>query len=308
MPVSLLNLAWHRFGWPPVESLARGTFDVAHSLHPLLMPTRKAAQIVTIHDLDFLTHPERTRAEVRRDYPALARAHAHRADHIIVVSEFTAREVERQFEVPRTRMSVCPSGAPDWRPRTAAPADGYVLFLGTLEPRKNIGGLLDAYEQLALRRRDLPRLVLAGRATEQARPWLDRLDRQPLRGLVEHVGYVESSARRTLYEGARLLVQPSFEEGFGLPVLEAMTLGIPVVASNAGALPEVLGDAGPLVDPRDSEALAAAIEHAIYDAASAADSTARGLQRAAAFRWDRTAVLVRDAYRKAIEHRQCASA
>lgn len=308
VPVSVLNLAWHRLGWPPVEYLARGAFDVAHSLHPLLMPTRSAAQVITIHDLNFMTHPERTRAEIRRDYPALARHHAHRADHIIVVSEFTAREVERHFDVPRARMSICPSGAPDWKPRAAAPADGYVLFFGTLEARKNVGGLLDAYEQLAGRRRDLPRLVLAGQATEQARPWLERLHRLPLRGLVEHVGYVASASRRALYEGARLLVQPSFEEGFGMPVLEAMTLGVPVVASNAGALPEVVGDAGPLVDPGEPEALAAAIEHMIDDEAYAAQSAARGLRRAATFRWDRTAALVHDAYEKAIEHRLCASA
>jgi len=83
IPVRLLNLAWHRLQWPPAEALAGSGFDVVHSLHPLLMPSRRAAQVVTIHDLNFLLHPERTRAEIRRDYPGLARAHALRADRVI---------------------------------------------------------------------------------------------------------------------------------------------------------------------------------------------------------------------------------
>jgi glycosyltransferase involved in cell wall biosynthesis len=251
-----------------------------------------------------LHHPERTRGEIRRDYPTLARQHAHRADHIIVVSEFTAGQVQEHLGVARDRISVCSSGAPDWQPRAGAPSDGYVLFFGTLEPRKNVGALLDAYERLAARRRDLPKLVLAGQATDEAKPWLDRLQRSPLRKHVEHRGYIESTNRRALYEGAALLVQPSFDEGFGLPVLEAMTLGIPVVASNAGALPEVLGDAGPLVDPRQPDEIAAAIERVIDDSAYAAEMRARGLRRAATYRWDRTAGMVQHAYERAIEHRR----
>ncbi len=124
IPVRLLNLAWHRLGWPPVERLAGGRFDVAHSMHPLLMPARDAAQVVTIHDLNFLLHPERTRAEVRRDYPALARSHANRADHVIVVSAFTKHEVSRQLGVPDERISICSPGRPAWEPRPAAPSNG----------------------------------------------------------------------------------------------------------------------------------------------------------------------------------------
>src|SRR6185503_18102057 len=119
-----------------------------HSSHPLLLPSATAAQVVTIHDLNFLSNPERTRAEIRRDYRVLARDHANRADAILVSSAFTAGEVERVLSVPRDRIAVSPPGAPDWTPRAAAPNDGYVLFFGTLEPRKNISGLLDAYELL----------------------------------------------------------------------------------------------------------------------------------------------------------------
>ena len=170
-----------------------------------------------------------------------------------------------------------------------------------------VRALLDAYEQLLARRRDLPRMVLAGKALEEARPWLDRIARPPLSGHVEHIGYVEAPDRRALYEGARLLVQPSFDEGFGIPVLEAMTLGVPVVASNRGALPEVVGDAGPLVDPEADGALAAAIERLIDDTAFAAACVSKGAARSRQFAWDAMARGMFTAYRQALE-RRCASA
>jgi glycosyltransferase involved in cell wall biosynthesis len=315
VPVSLLNLAWHRLEWPPAETLIGAEFDVTHSPHPLLLPSRSAARVVTIHDLDFLSHPERAEAEVRRDYPALARDHAHRADQIIVPSRFTAIDVERRLEVPSERISVCPHGRPDWTPRTGPPTDtGYVLFLGTLEPRKNVVGLLDAYERVVRRAsgrpgtRRIPELVLAGKMTAAARPWLERITKPPLRGAVRYIGYVDPARRREVYEGARLLVQPSFDEGFGLPVLEAMTLGVPVVAANRGSLPELLGDAGPLVEPDDTDQIASAIEQMLDDDALAGASTAKGIIRARQFDWRRTAHRVYEAYHLAIEHRQqCAS-
>ena len=311
VPVRLLNLAWHRLGWPPAETLTGGTFDVTHSPHPLLLPARHAAQVITIHDLNFLTHPERTRAEIRRDYPVLARDHAHRADAVLVPSAYTAGEVERLLGLPRERMTICPPGAPDWTPRAAAPAHGYVLFFSTLEPRKNVGGLLDAYERLLVARRlepsdparHVPELVLAGKATADAQPSLERISRPPLLGKVRYIGYVDARDRRALYEGARLLVQPSFDEGFGMSVLEAMSLGVPVVASNRGSLPEVLGGAGALIDPDQPADLARAIARVLDDEAFAAACVEQGLARARAFRWDETARRVYETYREAISRR-----
>jgi glycosyltransferase involved in cell wall biosynthesis len=318
VPVSVLNLAWHRLDWPPIETLSGRSFDVAHSSHPLLMPARSAAQVITIHDLDFLTHPERTRAEIRRDYPELVGDHARRADAVIVSSAFTAGEVERALGVARERIAVCPHGAPDWQPRSSAPANGYLLFFGTLEPRKNVGGLLDAYERLisddadrgpaeAGHDRDrcdrVPELILAGRATDAARPWLERIARAPLAGRVRHVGYVEPDQRRDLYAGARMLIQPSFEEGFGITVLEAMSLGVPVVAARRGSLPEVTGDAADLVDPESSEDIARGVQRLLCDAAYAAECAAKGLARAGAFRWKTTARRVYETYQHAVVRR-----
>jgi glycosyltransferase involved in cell wall biosynthesis len=303
VPVRLLNLAWHRLEWPPVEMLA-GAYDVVHSPHPLLMPSRSAAQVITIHDLNFLTHPERTRAEVRRDYAPLVRAHAHRADAILVPSAYTAGEVERLLGVSRDRIAIAPPGAPGWTPRPAAPTDGYVLFFGTLEPRKNVGGLLDAWERLiasAAPARATPELVLAGRATDEATPWLERIGRPPLLGTVRHIGYVAHDDRRGLYDGARLLVHPSFEEGFGMTILEGMSLGVPVVASDRGSLPDLLGGAGLLVDPDRPADIAHAIARVLEEDGLAESCAAQGLARARAFRWENTADRVYDAYQAAIE-------
>ncbi|HEX5108404.1 MAG TPA: glycosyltransferase, partial [Vicinamibacterales bacterium] len=190
IPVSVLNLLWHRASWPPVEALA-GDCDVAHAAHPLLLPTTRAAQIVTIHDLFFLSHPERTHAEIRRDYPALAGDHARRADAIVTSSEHTCELIAGQLAVPRERIYVCPPGPPVWKTLGRGPnvpPGGCILFLGTLEPRKNIGVLLDAYGELLRRLPGAPRLVLAGRATEEAQAWLERLAAPPFQGHAEHLG------------------------------------------------------------------------------------------------------------------------
>jgi glycosyltransferase involved in cell wall biosynthesis len=306
IPVTVLNFAWHRLGWPSAEALTHARFDVAHSDHPLLLPSRHAAQVITIHDLHFLEHPERTRREIRRDYPSLVRDHARRADHVIVSSRFTAGEVERKLGIAADRISVCSPGAPQWSARSSPTSAGYVLFVGTLEPRKNVGGLLDAYERLVTGRRggsQLPELVLAGGTTAESHQWIDRIARPPLAGHVRHLGYVDPDDRFALYAGARLLVQPSFEEGFGLPVLEAMTVGVPVVAARRGALPEVLGEAGVLVDPEDPADLSAAIAKLVADPHLSGECSARGLQRAARYRWRDAADEAFRAYQRAIEHR-----
>jgi glycosyltransferase involved in cell wall biosynthesis len=305
IPVAALNLAWHRVGWPPAEWLAGVDVDVTHSLHPLLMPSRRAAQVITIHDLNFLQHPERTRAEIRRDYPRLARRHAQRADRVIAVSEFTAGEIVRLLDVPIDRISVCSPGRPHWQPRAQQPVPGYVLFFGTLEPRKNVGALLDAYERLLSRGHALPELLLAGKETATSAGWLERLTQAPLRGRVRHIGYVRPADRLALYEGARLLVQPSFEEGFGIPVLEAMTLGVPVIAANRGALPEVLGGAGLLIDPEEPDTIAAALLQLLENPAALSRCVASGIARSRAYDWTRTAKGVMSAYQQAIDaHRR----
>lgn len=297
VPVRLLNLAWHRLGWPPVERFA-GPIDIAHSAHPLLMPARAAKQMVTIHDLDFLDHPERTRAEIRRDYGRLAAGHATRAAAVVAVSTFTAREIERRLGVPRDRIVICSPGAPAWPARPAPAPRGPILFMGTLEPRKNVGVLLQAYAALREAMPDAPPLWLAGGATTAAAPWLRAIAEPPLAGHVEHLGYVASERRYDLYAQASMLVLPSHLEGFGMTVLEAMTVGVPAIVSRRGALPEVAGDAAQIIEPDDVRGLAAAMQRYLQDPATAAQATERGFARAREYSWDGSAQTLLAAYRR----------
>jgi glycosyltransferase involved in cell wall biosynthesis len=304
VPNRALNAAWHRLSWPPVEMLAGSPIDVAHAFHPLLIPTINAAQVVTIADLDFLDHPERTVREIRRDYAALAPAHARRAHHVVTISHVMAAEVERRLGVPASRITVCTPGAPPWLRREHEPADGCLLFLGTLEPRKNLGVLLDAYERLLARRPTAPPLVLAGRPTDAVADVLARVARPPLAGHVELPGYVDDHAREALYRRALLFVLPSHTEGFGMPVVEAMTVGVPVAIANRGALPEVAGDAGRVFEADDAEALAAIMDELFGAPTKRQAMREAGWVRARAYDWRASAVQLRHAWARAVEARR----
>lgn len=307
VPVRVLNLLWHRAGWPSIELLTGGAFDVAHAAHPLRLPARRAAQVVTVHDLDFLLHPERTHGEIRRDYPALAPAHIRAADAVAVVSPHTASEVVRLTGVSRDHIVVCPLGRPEWAPRDAEPADAPLLFLGTIEPRKNVDLLLEAYTRLLARRGErglpTPRLTLAGGAGLDAGPILARAAAPPLAGHVDVLGYVEPDRRRDIYASALACVMPSHTEGFGLPALEAMTTGVPVVAADQGALPDVVGQAGVLFPAGDADALADALDRLIDLPEQRARMRDAGLEQSRAFTWTHTAARTREAWALAIARR-----
>jgi glycosyltransferase involved in cell wall biosynthesis len=306
VPVSILNFAWHRLGWPHVELMGAHA-DVVWSMHPLLMPARNAARVVTIHDVYFLDHPEATVREIRRDYAALSADHARRADGVIVVSEYTGEQVARRLGVAPGKISVCPNGAPSWDPRPAPTPGGPILHVGTVEPRKNVAAVVNAYFELVRNVTDAPPLVFAGRIEQHAvltfngnaRVHDDR---------VKYLGYVSESERRRLYREASMLVVASDDEGFGLPALESMTLGIPVVAVARGAIPEVVGDAAVLVDEKDParlpSAFAAAMQRVLVDAELRFELRRRGLERSRLFNWDRSAAAAREALSAAVARRQ----
>lgn len=305
IPVRALNWLWHRRAWPPIERLT-GPADVVHALHPLLIPAAGAAQVVSIHDLHFLTQPAHSVREIRRDYPLLAARHARRADAVVTISHYTARLIALTFSVPPERIFVCPPGAPVWHTLGRAPnipRGGYILFIGTLDPRKHVGSLLDAYALALDRTPRLPPLVVAGAMAPGAEAWAARWAQAPLAGHVDYRGYVPDTEREALFAGARLLVLPSLDEGFGIPALEAMSAGVPVLVSNRGALPEVTGDAGTVIDPDDTEAFAAALIRLTTDDAEATAAAQRGLVRARAYTWDAAAARLREAYRSALLRR-----
>ena len=311
VPMRALVWSWNRLEWPPVEWLA-GEHDVVHSQSPLLIPAARAAQAVTVHDLDFLRYPEQMPAEIRRDYPALARSHAARANAVIVSSQYAAAEVTRELQLARDRVHVCPPGPPSWavEVRHRRPDVGptsprlrrgeHILFVGTLSLRKNVGTLLESYARLRAQVPDAPRLVLAGHRTPASVRWEARCEEPPLEGHVEITGYVTTEQRIALYAGARMLVLPSYEEGFGLPVLEAMACGVPVVVSSRGSLPEVAGPAATPVDPDDVDGLTSRMRE-LLDRGVAAAASARGLAQASRYSWTACADAALRAYASAME-------
>ena len=247
-------------------------------------PTRSPVPlVVTIHDLAVLRHPVTfnrwTRTYSRALLPRVVRA----ADRIIAVSEFTRRELDDLLDVPEDKVRVIPNAVgPPFAPDGKAAAGDYVLAVGTLEPRKNLDRLVDAFERAGL---NGTRLVVTGQ-----RGW-GNVD--PRGRSVEWLGFVPDEELARLYRGALCVAYVSAYEGFGLPVLEAMACGAPVVAARSGAAPEVAADAAVLVDPLDDDAIAAGLVEAIDRADELRE---RGLARARAFDWKRVAQQTVDVY------------
>jgi glycosyltransferase involved in cell wall biosynthesis len=265
--------------------------------------------VVTVHDLAFIRFPQTFRAYNRSYLDLATRVSVRRARRILAVSEHTKREVVGLLGVPPERVVVTPNavrahfrvpGSAElaaFRQRRDLP-ERFVLYVGTLEPRKNLTTLLDAYSQVA-RNVNVPLLVGGGKG------WLyegvfERLEKLGLRNHVHFVGYIEEEELPLWYAAAQIFVFPTLYEGFGMPPLEAMACGTPVVVSNAASLPEVVSDAGLLVDPLDGDALADAILRLLRDGELHADLRARGLRRVHHFSWHTTAERTLAAYYDAL--------
>jgi glycosyltransferase involved in cell wall biosynthesis len=306
VPVRGLNFAWNRLGWPPLDALVGARLDLVHSPHPLLVPCRSGKRVVTLHDLFFLKHPDMVQGEARRDYVSLVGRHVRRADGVVCVSEYTAAEARRLLAVPEEKIAVTPHGV-DPSFREPPPADrvadtlrrfalprGGILYLGSDEKRKNLVTLVMAYLTLGRKRRAVPPLVLVGPGSQWSQGG-SRIGPQ-----IRAIGYVTREDVRALFAASAMLVLPSLEEGFGLPVVEAMAAGLPVICSSGSALSEVAADAALLVDARDGNRLALTIERLIEDAALANDLRRRGQERSRQFGWEKTARLTLDFYRKVL--------
>jgi glycosyltransferase involved in cell wall biosynthesis len=305
MAATPLRKLWRRFDGPRIERWT-GRVDVVHGPN-FVVPPARAARVVTIHDLTFLHHPEFCTKHVL-EYPGLLRRALRTGAWVHTTSDFVRDEVvellgaapERVVTVP---LGVTPPGSADpSRGRTVAGAERYVLALGTVEPRKNLPGLVAAFDALAARDPGL-RLVLAGPDGWGTDQLADALAQARHRDRVVRLGFVSEDDRAALLAGAAVVAVPSFYEGFGLAAAEAMLAGTPVVASDAGSHPEVVGDAALLVPPGDHDALVAGLGRVLEDDALAATLRASGPVQAGRLTWDRTAEGVVALYREAVaEH------
>ncbi|GAB2753153.1 glycosyltransferase family 4 protein [Amycolatopsis magusensis] len=292
MPVAarLLRRSWLHGNFPPVELFA-GSTDVVHGTNFVLPGIARAAGVLTIHDLAFIDAPEEL-SPSDRDLPVLVRRGAARADVICTPTVAVAEAVSARFEVPREKIVVTPLGVdPAWftarplskeqRERLGLPSE-YLLFVGAAGPRKGLPWLREAHAAAA----DLPPLVFTG-------PGKFELSDRSMR-----LGYLPPVDLRAVVAGAAALVLPSRDEGFGLPVLEAMACDVPVVCTDIPALAEVSGGYSRLVPYRDVDALIEALRSAVSDPHAASTSVSRRAH-AASYTWRLCAEKTVDAYRQA---------
>lgn len=275
----------------------RGRYDLYHE--PNHIPIRcRLPTVTTIHDLSVLVHPEWHPADRVGWYEAAFAAGVRQTRRFLAASEFTRTEMVRRLGIPPERIHVtyqAPRAAfkPQTPDETAAARQAlalperFFLYVGTLEPRKNVAGLLDAYAALEPDlRADCP-LLIAGAWGWKAQQLRARIERQRIAGDVRLLGFLQDRQLAALYGACTAMVWPTWYEGFGLPPLEAMACGSPVVVSDVASLPEVVGDAGLRLPPAECEAWTDAMRRLAADAALRADRQAASLRQAARFTWDR---------------------
>lgn len=303
-----LGVIWQQLKLP--RRLARGDLDLFWS--PLMtLPLRcPLPAVATVHDLTSILMPESHRFKVRWSIIPFLRSSLERADRLVAISQATADDLAFHFPQVARKVRVVYCGVdPEFRP--GAPAEieaireeiglpeGYLLYAGTLEPRKNLGAILDAWEALRQEDSGIPPLVLVGPYGWGSRELVQRIESLAPLGL-KSFGHVGRERLVQLFQAATLFVYPSFYEGFGLPPAEALACGIPTIVSTVSSLPEVVGDAGLQVEPTDPGELMAAIRRLLETPALREELRGRGLERVARFRWSRTAEEMEEVFRETL--------
>lgn len=288
----------------PFTRLWASGVDVFHGLNQRVPAVSFPKTVTTFHDLFVMTGDYST-PDYRERFTRLAQEAAARSDRIISVSAFTADQVSELLGFPRERIDVVPHGVdpPELADDSTQAAflerldlnPPVVLHVGAVQHRKNVVRLVEAFEGLD----GAPTLVLAGGDGYGAEEIFARIESSPASGRIRRLGYVDSETRRLLYQTAAVLAFPSLDEGFGIPILEAMAAGLPVVCSDRSAMPEVAGDAARLVDPTRVEAIREGLAGVLNDADLADEIRNRGAERAAGFTWRRAAERTLESYRRA---------
>jgi glycosyltransferase involved in cell wall biosynthesis len=309
LPARLLHTAWARWAFPPAE-LYTGKVDLVHGTNFVVPPSRKAAMVVTVHDLSPLHFPQFCRPAARA-YPELVKKAVSRGAWVHADSEFVAGEVVEALGVPAERvravhLGVTPPlpepGTDGWRKLLPDWVSSYVLALGRVEPRKDLPTLVRAFGRVAGHHAGLA-LVIAGPDGWGSEQLGAAVVASAVGDRVLRLGWVDQQARDVLIEGATVFAYPSRYEGFGLPPLQAMASGTPVVASATGALKEVLGEAAWLVPVGDDGGLANALENLLEDPSARQELARKGRERAARYTWEACATGLARLYHDSAEAR-----
>ena len=308
LPVALKgHLRNQIFNW----GCRHNQLDLYHATN-YVAPEFDIPLVVTVHDLSFMrypeTHPARRLSWLSGGFSSTIK----RARQILTVSEFSKNEIVELLGVDPVNITIAYNGV-DSRFRPLQPdflraklkkwslePDGYLLSVGTLEPRKNLTTLFKAYELLPDEIKNNWPMVVVGMAGWKEKNILKEMDALIRKGNLIPLGYLSDEQLSVIYAGAKLFVYPSLYEGFGIPPLEAMACGIPVISSNRASLPEVVGQAGVLVDPEDVSAIAQALESVLADSQKSRTMSRMGLQQASKFTWRACAEKTFGVYQKAL--------
>ncbi len=312
MPARPLHWSWRRLGLPAAEWFL-GQLDVVHGTNFVVPPTRRAARVVTVHDLTALRFPEMCDRPTLA-YPDLIGRAVRSGAFVHTPSAFVADEVVEAFGADPDRVRAVHSGIPshpdsdDGTPKRTAinllpkGTDRFIVSLATAEPRKDLPGLVSAFDELAADRPDVA-LVLAGPPGWGEQDLVRAVSASPFSDRIVRTGWIDDATVADLIGSATVLAYPSRYEGFGFPPLEAMARGVPVVSTRAGAIPEVLGDGAVLVAVGDVGALAGALAEVLDSETSAQELAAAGRRRAREFSWASCAEGLSSLYRDAAEDR-----
>jgi len=287
--------------------LLRHNLDLLHS--PDFIPPYHGAKhhVITVHDLTFLHYPEYITADSRRYYNDQIQSAVQLAEHILSDSESTKRDMIEMLDVPADKITVHMLGVDEkFQPlppektqsiiNTLDLPSEYILVVGTLEPRKNLVGLVKAYRDVLTDLPDAPPILFVGRAGWHYEQLMADIEAV---GINDHLIFrhdIDDDQLVAIYNQALALITPSFYEGFGLPALEAMACGTVPIVSNLSSLPEITGDVGLLIDPNDLSTISDALIQALTDSSWRAEQAIAGIERAKTFRWEDTARVVQSTY------------
>lgn len=317
LPVRVLNLLAYLPENPILKNIEIGfnSPDIYHGTNYSVYPCQEGIRVMNIYDLSFIRFPEFVTSVVRT-YERRVKQCLKWTDLVLTISESSKQDIIEFLKFPEDRIVVTPlasrySDKSTWanlvQVESVSRSSGfisqsrpYILFVSTLEPRKNIVRLISAFNALKSDLKIEHSLILVGQKGWKYKPILEAIDASPWKKDIHQLDYLSDEETALLYIGADLFVYPSLYEGFGLPVLEAMTLGCPVVTSNVSSLPEVVGDAALMVNPYDVEALAGAMHQAVGDREFRQSLIERGRIRSSLFSWELTAKETLKAYRHAL--------